>query len=127
MKKILTAFVNLVAIVLSTLVPKSKKIIICGGWFGKRFADNSKSFFLYLSENKERLGLDKVIFVTDNEKIIRTITDAGFCSMKKDSLVSKWYHLRAKYHVVDQGPNDVYKYLSVKAKRINLWHGFPLK
>ena len=33
-------------------VKSNKHKIIIGGWFGKRFADNSKALYLYLSQNK---------------------------------------------------------------------------
>lgn len=45
-------------------VKSNKHKIIIGGWFGKRFADNSKALYLYLSQNKGKYNLEKVIYAT---------------------------------------------------------------
>lgn len=127
MKKLLTMLINAFVFLISLPVPKSSKIVLCGGWFGKRFADNSKAFFLYLSQNKQALGLKRVVYVTDNPDLCGLLTEHGYDVLMKKSWRSVWCHFRARYHIVDQGPMDVYKYFSIRARRVNLWHGFPLK
>ncbi|NLH37831.1 MAG: hypothetical protein GX468_06850 [Thermotogaceae bacterium] len=130
-KRVMHPFVvfslNLVTIVLNLFVRKNSKVIIVGGWFGKRFADNSRYFFLYLNKHKAEYGLTKVIWITRRDEIYSMLKKEGFDVAKAWSLKSIYYHLKAKYHVIDQSPEDINGYFSLGSVRINLWHGFPLK
>jgi CDP-glycerol glycerophosphotransferase len=126
-KRLIILLVNLFVFILSLVIPKNDKFIIVGGWFGKRFADNSKHLFLYTNDNKNKLNIDKIIWVTRSKSIKEELQKNGFMAYNVWSLPSVWYHLRAKYHIVDQSPLDVNSFLSVRSKRINLWHGFPMK
>ncbi|OUO91580.1 CDP-glycerol glycerophosphotransferase family protein [Cloacibacillus sp. An23] len=127
MKYYIKKIINIILGVLSILVPKTSKIIVIGGWFGQRFADNSKAFYLFLVQNKSRLGLKKVVFTTRNETIFKVLRDNNLDVVYTNSLISIWYHLRAKFHIVDEGGIDLNRFCSSDAIRINLWHGFPLK
>jgi CDP-glycerol glycerophosphotransferase (TagB/SpsB family) len=118
---------NITILVISFLIPKTDRIIIVGGWFGKRFADNSKSFYLYANANKEKLNLDNVIWITSSNEVFVELSNEGFEVYKTWSFKSMWYHLRANFHLIDQSMNDINPYFSVRSKKINLWHGFPLK
>lgn len=126
-KNIILLFLNTLIFIISLCIPKSKKIIIMGGWFGDRFSDNSKYMFLYLNDYKKTLGLKKVIWITRNVEIKNNLLSNGYETYDKWSLLSIWYHLRAKFHIIDQSPEDINAFFSVRSKRINLWHGFPLK
>jgi len=131
MKRILhlltTFFLNLVTIVLNLFVRKDSKVVVVGGWFGKRFADNSRYFFLFLNKYKAEYGLTKIIWITRRDEIYGMLKEEGFDVAKAWSLKSIYYHLKAKYHVIDQAPEDINGYFSFGSIRINLWHGFPLK
>lgn len=120
-------FRNLTLYFISLLIPKSKKIVLVGGWFGERFSDNSKYTFLYLSKYKEELNLNKVIYVTRSNSLQRELTQQGLFSLNLWSIKSIWYHLRAYFHIVDQSHRDINSIFSIRSKRIHLWHGFPLK
>lgn len=126
-KKIIILLINFFILLLTFLVPKSDKIIIIGGWFGKRFADNSKYFFLNVFTNSEKLNIDKVIWITRDDNIKNELRNNGFLAYKAASFIGIWYHFRAKYHVIDQTLTDINPFFSVRSKRINLWHGFPMK
>lgn len=126
-KKIIILIINFTITIISLFIPKSEKIIVVGGWFGKRFADNSKYLYLYADKYKEKLNLEKVIFVTRDSKIKDELYHKEYEVYNTWSLASIWYHLRAKYHFIDQSPNDINPFFSVRSIRINLWHGFPLK
>ncbi|ABR30933.1 hypothetical protein SU69_05480 [Thermosipho melanesiensis] len=125
--KLFIALINILIFFLSLFIKKDKGIIIIGGWFGRRFSDNSRYFYLYLNKYKKELGLKKVIWVTTNDEIYTELNDLGFDVVKKWSLKSIYYHLKAKYHIIDQSVKDINSYFSVRAIKINLWHGFPLK
>lgn len=113
--------------ILSCLVPRSKRNVVVGGWYGKRFADNSKAMFLFLNEHRKELNLKHIYFFTRDRQIYSELYSQGFECLLPDGLVSAWWHLRAKYHVVDENGGDIKNLFSARAKRINLWHGFPLK
>ncbi|MCK8061262.1 MULTISPECIES: CDP-glycerol glycerophosphotransferase family protein [unclassified Fusibacter] len=126
-KKLMLFLINVLVLTISFSIPKSNKIVIVGGWFGKRFADNSKHFYLYLNANLNDLGFDKVVWITRSKEIRDELMKQGYQVYSTWSLPSIWYHLRAKYHLIDQAPTDINAFFSVRSKRVNLWHGFPLK
>lgn len=118
---------NIFMVFLSLFVPKSSRIIVLGGWNGQRFADNSRYMFLYLNKYKKELKLKKVVWVTKKKVIRDELRSAGYTSYLVDSLGSIYYHLRSKLHFIDWGPRDINPFFSVRAKKINLWHGIMLK
>lgn len=113
--------------IISFFIPKSNKFVIIGGWFGERFADNSRYLFLYLNEYKKELGLKKVIWVTNNKTILCKLKNNGFIVYKKWDIRCIYYHLRSKFHFIDHSHDDINPFFSIRSKRINLWHGIPLK
>ena len=127
LKKTLFIISNTITFIISLFIPKTDKIIVVGGWFGKRFADNSKSFYLYANENKNQLNLKKVVWITRSDEILKELRSKGYEAYKAWSICSIWYHFRAKNHIVDQNLMDINPIFSVRSKRVNLWHGFPLK
>lgn len=118
---------NFIILMISLVIPKSKKYLLFGSWFGKSFSDNSKYLYLYCNENKDELGLKKIIWVTDNLEVMNELKSKGLMVAKKGSISSAWYHLRSKYHFIDQSPNDIDCKLSVRSERIQLWHGVGFK
>lgn len=111
----------------SSLFNKNERTVIFGGWFGNRFADNSKALFLFMSQNKKELGLGNVIFTTNNSKICNQLKISGYHTVLTKTVLSFKYHLTAGYHIVDMGGKDLLRITSCNAVRVNLWHGFPLK
>lgn len=124
---IIKFFLKCLALGISHCIPKSNRIWIFGGWFGERFADNSRYFYLYCHYNKQKLNLDRVIWVTRNPRVYTELKARGCEVYKMWSVPSIWYHLRGQVHVIDQSYRDVNDIFSVRSKIINLWHGFPLK
>lgn len=125
--RILKIVFNVVLTILSFLVPKSKKYIIVGGWYGKRYADNSKAIYVFLNNNKEKLGIKRVIWITKSDDIYKLLKNKNLDVVKGYSISAIFWHLRSKTHIIDQNPHDILGFLSVRCNRINLWHGFPLK
>ena len=122
-KKILTFLVDTFLYVF----PRNPRIILCTGWGGERFADNSRYIFLYLNEHKQEYGIDTIIWLTVDDLIFSELREKGYKVLKKNSLLSIYYHLRAKYCFYDQFVYDYYRTLIRGAKVINLWHGMPIK
>ena len=127
MKYFIKKTINAIIYLLSLCVPRTSSIILVGGWFGQRFADNSKALYLYLSQHKDQLKIKKVIFITKDKKLLKILKNNNFCVLYANSFLSIWYHLRSKIHIVDEGGIDLNRFFSTRAMRFNLWHGFPLK
>jgi CDP-glycerol glycerophosphotransferase len=104
----------------SSLFNKNERTVIFGGWFGNRFADNSKALFLFMSQNKKELGLGNVIFTTNNSKICNQLKISGYHTVLTKTVLSFKYHLTAGYHIVDMGGKDLLRITSCNAVRVNL-------
>lgn len=118
---------NLFGFMLSYLIPRDDKIWVIGGWFGSRFADNSKAFYLYLLE-KSRTEKLRPVWITRDAKIKTLITEKfGGEVYSAWSIKAIFISLRAKFHVIDQSPYDINPWFSRGAICVNLWHGLPLK
>lgn len=127
-------FCNIPAAIRSSFWKRDESIVLMDAWFGNKFADNPRFLFQYLSENKSRLGLSHVVWVTRNKKINEELNDMGYESYMIDSKESIYYHKHAKYHIVNNSPTnndgftgellDGYSYGAI---RINLWHGIAGK
>ncbi|WP_063656217.1 CDP-glycerol glycerophosphotransferase family protein [Aliivibrio fischeri] len=119
LKIIVATFVR----IFTLLFKRDDKLIIVGSWFGDRYADNSRYFFEYMDNIKDF----KTIWVTKNDKVFNEVKSTGRHVIKVGTIISLYYHLRAKYFVFDQSINDVDSKYTRGAIRINLWHGIPLK
>ncbi|MCR4648688.1 MAG: CDP-glycerol glycerophosphotransferase family protein, partial [Lachnospiraceae bacterium] len=110
---------------------KDSSVVIFGSWFGKKFADNPRFLFEYLSENKDRLGLSHVVWITRSEEVLKTVRELGYEAYLLDSLESIKYHKIAKYHIANNAPasndknykSELFNQFSFRAHKINLWHG----
>ena len=111
----------------TTLIRRDRQIVLCAGWFGRRFADNSRYMYLFLNQHKNELGLKKIIWITKNNQIYKELKNNGLNVYKKHSILSIYYHLRAQYFIYDQFLEDFYTSLTLNGKCINLWHGMPIK
>lgn len=106
-------------------IKKDRKICIFGDFGGKRFGDNCKYLYLYLYQNPNYFN--KIIWITRSREVIKKLQKNGYEVYYMYSLKSIYYHLKAKYHFIDQGEMDIFGFLSRGAIKINLWHGLPLK
>lgn len=127
MKECLRFIINFLIDLFLFIFKRDKHIVVCTGWGGERFADNSRYIYLYLNENKLSLQLHKIIWLTDDVSIKQELRDAGFSVYMKKSYISVFYHLRAKSFFYDQFSDDFYVLLTRGAQLINLWHGMPIK
>ena len=126
---------------LSFLFPRDKKIWLFGSTFGRRFADNPRYFYLYVSqmENKtmEARGKSKAyvsdlkairaIWISHNKKIVELLRSKDYEAYYYHSLKGIWYCLRGKVYIYDNYSKDISFWLSGGALKFNMWHGIPLK
>lgn len=114
--------VNLAWMFLSSIlnkIPRSKNKWIFISHVDQGFADNTKYFFLehYNSTNR------KFYWVTNNKKILKLLSENNYRCVLRGSW--KYYILciTAEYVVFDSYLRNSAHYLTLSAKRINLWHG----
>lgn len=119
-KKIFVLITNAFIFVVGLFVPKTKKIVIFGSWFGQRYNDNSAALFEQLQSDRR---FKKLIWVTKNREVLKELREKGYFAFYTYSLKSVWYHLRAKTHIVDQDSTDINRFFSIRARKLNLYHG----
>lgn len=110
---------------ISYIFPRNKRIWVFGSTFGRRFADNPK--YLYLYVNQYKADHIRPIWISKKKEIVRFLQENQLESYYLYSLKGVWYSLRAKVYLYDNYSKDICYPLSGGAKRINLWHGIPLK
>lgn len=107
---------------LSYLMPREKKIWLFGSTFGRRFADNPKYLFLYVSQRKEEFGI-RPIWITHRREIVELLQENGYEAYYYHSLKGIWFALRGKVYIFDNYSKDINFWQSGGAVKINLWHG----
>lgn len=112
---------------ISYLVPKKKNLILFVGKNHGEFLGNVKFLYLYLHRLKGSNA--EYYFFTENKSIYRTLRQNKLPTIYHPSLLSIYVLLRANILVVDDTSwRNKYKYYFLfRSKKIQLWHGIPLK
>ncbi len=116
--------INLPIYILSLFIVRDKNTYIFGAWFGKKYADNSKYLFEYVSKNCPEIT---AVWLTTNKEVYNLVKSKNLKVCMSYSFLGYWYSLIAKYYFISTCFNDVNFLASGNAKVINLWHGIPLK
>ena len=116
-------FLSLIYLIIS-LVPKKKKIWIFGGWFGKKYSDNSKYLFEYISVNHKDI---RTIWITHKKQIRELIRKKGFEAYLSYEIKGIFYSIRANSAIICQTKQDIGAILLGGKKVVQLWHAIPLK
>src|SRR3989338_10034200 len=113
--------------IFSYIIPKKKKLIIFGSYYGYKFIGNPKYFYLYLLNKKD--SVYHPYWITRNVKLYR--------SFKKDlkpvfylySFSGIWKILRAEYLFIGEAAQDITgrTFLLGNFNIIESWHATPLK
>lgn len=136
---------------LSFLMPRDKNIWLFGSTFGRRFADNPRYLYLYVSQHSDRSS-NKVhqqveawkkqghqwnvdencknlrpIWMSHSRDIVSFLQEQGYEAYYYHSLKGIWYALRGGVYVYDNYSKDINFWQSGGAVKVNLWHGLPLK
>ncbi len=110
----------------SFLFPRDKRIWLFGSTFGKRFADNPRYFYLYMSQHKEEFHI-RPIWISGKRELVTLLKEAGYEAYYRYSIKGIWYALRGKVYFYDNYAKDINFWLSGGALKFNMWHGIPLK
>lgn len=104
----------------SFLFPRSKNIWLFGSTFGRRFADNPRYFYLYISQMDSSI---RPIWISHNKEIVEFLNENGYEAYYNHSLKGIWYCLRGKVYCFDNYSKDISFWLSGGALKFNMWHG----
>lgn len=111
---------------LSFLFPRNKRIWLFGSTFGRRFADNPKYLYLYMSQHREKLKI-RPVWISHDRKIVEFLNRNGYEAYYYHSLKGVLMALRGRVYIFDNYSKDINFWQSGGALKVNLWHGIPLK
>ena len=103
-----------------SLIPKDKKLLVFGDRAGKRFADNSRYLFLYMSKNYKEFNC---IWITKEKKIFEYLNNKKLKCAYSNSFKGLYYTIRAKYHLFNFVEDDINRVITYFSDSILLWHG----
>lgn len=112
--------------VLSYFFPKKENVWVFGAWFGKKYADNPKTFYEYVQSNSIKT---KCIWICADRKLALRIKNNGGLAYLYFSPKGLYFQLVASKVFVshslsaDLMPGCFNRRTSV----FNFWHGMPLK
>lgn len=112
------------ALLISWILPRSKKIWVVGGSRGLRFADNSKHFAILAMKKWPE---QKIIWLSPSQNVRNLAASKGLLAYHPSSLKGLWYGFRAQWHIFDIAIYDTSEFSVIGAKQLNLWHGVTLK
>ncbi|WP_225049590.1 CDP-glycerol glycerophosphotransferase family protein [Priestia megaterium] len=108
--------------ILSSLIPKNKKLFILGSSLGQHFADNPKYIYMHLEKANPSF---EYCWITKNKELYEKKKSKNFLYLY--SCKGIYYLLRGKYLVISHQVNDLFPPLHGRKTIIQLWHGTPLK
>lgn len=111
---------------LSFFFPRNKRIWLFGSTFGRRFADNPKYLYLYMSQHSDKLKI-RPVWISHDKKIVNFLNKNGYEAYYYHSLKGILLALRGKVYLFDNYSKDINFWQSGGALKINMWHGIPLK
>jgi len=108
---------------LSFLTPRKRKLWLFGSRNGQ-FVDNPKYLFLYALEHFDGAEL---VWLTKDDAVVEAMTALGLPVCQKWSMKGLWLSLRAGIYIYAFDSDDINFSCSGRAKKVNLYHGIPLK
>lgn len=109
---------------ISFFIPRKKNIWVFGSWSGKRFSDNAKYLYLYISKNKKNID---PIWISKDRSIIKKLRHDKYKAYYAYEPMGIYYNLRARYIFTDSYLYSVNFWCCGGAVIVQLWHGIPLK
>ena len=118
--------VNILLFNVSRLIPfRNKKLWILGAFEGKKYDDNSKYMFEYMTENHQNF---RCIWLTNSKSTYHALLDKGKEVFYNNSIKGKWYQMRCGVAFYTHGLMDFGLLpLVAGAEIVALWHGMGFK
>lgn len=105
------------------MIPKRDDIWVFGSWFGKHYTDNTKILYEYCLRHYSI----KPIWISKNKLLVASMKQQNLPAYYYLSPQGIYYCLVASCAFYNCGPRDISEYLIAGTKRIQLWHGVPIK
>ena len=120
------SLLNIISIVLSPIIywiPKKNNLLVFGAWYCDKYSDNTRYIFERVSkENKVT-----AIWITKNKNVLEQIRQKGLRAESAFTAKGIFYCIRASFAFYNCGIADINEFVVFGTKRIQLWHGVPLK
>ena len=124
---------NIVTAVVGVFIKRDDKVYLFGSKCGVGFGGNVRNMFQYLTENKDKYLIKKIIYVTRSKALFKELSYMGYEVYMMHSIKSYYYHLKAGRHVcsgsISNGfaagkynSSDILSRLSLGAKHFYLHH-----
>jgi len=107
------------------IFPRNSELWVIGGWYGTKYSDNSKYLFEYIVNQDEVT----IYWVAKKRSLVKTISEKGYPVLYCYSLKGILVQLLCGVAIVNQSTkSDLQEYfIANKVKKIQLWHGIPMK
>jgi len=107
------------------LIPRREKLWLFGAFEGKRYSDNARYLYEWISKNKQN-DID-AFWISKNKEIVKMLCKQGCRAEYAYSLTGIWLCFRAEFYFFCHTSSDINHWTSAGTKKVNLWHGTPLK
>ena len=127
MSNIKNLFENILCIplfIFSRFIPKDRNLWIFGAWFGYRYSDNPRYVFEYVNNKEPDI---RTVWLSRDKRLIKHLTSLGYEAYYLRSLKAFWLSCRASAVFLSCGQTDINLVGSFHARKVQLWHGIPLK
>jgi CDP-glycerol glycerophosphotransferase len=126
MLRLISLLFSNAAYLLACLIPKDENLWIFSAWNGKKFNDNPKYLFEHVEKTAKSLS---TLWATKDQDLYKTLVDTGIPAFYVYSLKGIWIQARAGVAVYTHALDWEFcsPCIGRKTRRIQLWHGMPLK
>ena len=125
LRTLLNAMLNLVYM-LASCVPRDSRLWLFGGWNGRKFLDNPKYVFLHVVEHCPSV---RACWITKDIALAAALREEGLPAAYAYSPRGMWFQLRAGVAVFTHSAEWDFSapLLAARVKRVQTWHGMPIK
>ena len=124
MRRVLYALLTLPLAAVAALRRKDSRTWAFGAWFGKRYSDSPRYVYEYVREHLPEI---RAVWLSRDRRIVEAVRSIGGEAYRADSLSGFLIASRASLTIVNCGNDDVSPAAAVGSKKLQLWHGTPLK
>lgn len=125
--KVAAVGVRILSITMACLIPKEKKLWVFSGWYGQRISDNPKYLLQYI--NKYHAKNIRSVWIYKNANVKAEALKLDIEAYHYKSIKGIMIQLRAGVvfftHTIHTDLNS--SCVSWNTKRVQMWHGIPLK
>lgn len=116
--------IKLLFFTIKIFIPSNKNLLIFGDRAGRRFCDNSRYLFFYISSLKIK---KRCVWLSKEKKIVNQLREAGFESYLSNSFMGIYLSIISGWHIYNFGELDTSPFFAQFSNNVNLWHGILFK